>query len=1196
MSNKLRSFLIVVISIAVVMAALPLNALQVYADGECHLEVETNDSSKGTVWIENDNGDTNITSGDYQKNDVKTLHAKPSEGCILVRWVFDGTDQSTLLKTNEITSNFTLTGANHTVKAIFGTACDFSAVSNIDGAGTIEFDGDFADDKSYVNGEVTLKAVPNTGYKFVGWKTSESDSTVSTDNPYVVTVTGNSSYIACFESKTHTISFDINVPEGSNVSGEMADEVVEEGAYTITRNQFTYAGHYFTGWKIDGDDTLIPDHGNITVGESDITLRAQWHEGWNIYFNSNGGEGIMSPVGYDEKPAEYPAPDTSTFTRTGYVLYGWRLDDPNTGYIFTPGVSVITVNGDCTLYAIWAREITFHANGGTESDTHQTITVGSNSVALDANTFAAPEEGKVFLGWSRTADGTIQYQDKCVVSITGVDSTDVKDLYAQWGTTCTVKFDANDSAYYGTAGGSMSDAEVGIGFTTALPTCGFTRAGHTFAGWEDPSVTGVTVKADNSITIDSTYSGEPITLKAKWAPSTHTVTFKDEDGSLIASTTYNYGVVPTPAVPTKSPTKESVYTFDGWKDTSTENTVYKDGLPAVTSAATYQATYAASPRPYTVSVSVTDTAGGSVEASSTKNYGEEATITVDLQYGYHIEKWKITSGDTVVTKEIGDVSYTFTVEGTTEVIVEIAKNPYTVTVTSSEGGTASAPTGLVYGDEAQLSVSPSNGYRFVNWTDSAGDEVSTDPNYKFTVMSDVTLNANFTLLSYDISLSSGEHGSVSGGDTYKHSESITVTATPDKGYHFVNWTENGTEVSTDSEYTFTVTGARNLKANFEINMYTVTYKNDDGTVLQESEMPFGSTASYQHMANPTKKPTAQYTYTFAGWDNDTTLVTKDITYTAVYTSTVNKYKITFTNEDGTVLQTSEVEYGKFPVYEKDTPTKSATVDETFTFAGWDKEISKVTGETVYKATYTSKPIAKDSINYKYFTVAFVTNGGSEIVSQLVAEGGVAFKPEEPLRERYTFGGWYIDAALTKPFSFATVITSDITLYAKWIKGSPEIEATYAVVGMGSTTVDLNNAEDITVEIERSKDNDSIGSHFKGVLIDGVEVDYYNYELAEDNSSVIIRADAFDGLEAGEHTITIVYDDGTAEVELIVADGDEPVKITEEVVETETGNETPVEEPTVKPNNTALWIALAAVAGLVVIAIPIFIVIKRRGVK
>ena len=296
-----------------------------------------------------------------------------------------------------------------------------------------------------------------------------------------------------------------------------------------------------------------------------------------------------------------------------------------------------------------------------------------------------------------------------------------------------------------------------------------------------------------------------------------------------------------------------------------------------------------------------------------------------------------------------------------------------------------------------------------------------------------------------------------------------------------------------------------------------------------------------------------------------------------------------------MLQTGEIEYGKFPVYEKDTPTKAATVQETFTFAGWDKEISKVTGEAVYTATYTSKPITKDSINYKYFTVAFVTNGGSEIVSQLVAEGGVAFKPEEPLRERYSFGGWYIDEALTKPFSFATAITSDITLYAKWIKGSPDIEATYAVVGLGSTSYELGSGEDITVAVERSKDNDSIATHFKGVLIDGVEVDYYNYELAEDNSSVIIRADALEGLDAGTHTVTIVYDDGTAEVELVVADANEPTAAVEKITETEAGDTEPVNVTAEKSSNWGLWIALGIVAVVVIAAIPIFI-IKGRSLK
>ena len=448
---------------------------------------------------------------------------------------------------------------------------------------------------------------------------------------------------------------------------------------------------------------------------------------------------------------------------------------------------------------------------------------------------------------------------------------------------------------------------------------------------------------------------------------------------------------------------------------------------------------------------------------------------------------------------------------------------------------------------------------------------------------------------YNIDVEADDHGSVTGKGIYYYGESITVKAKPETGYHFVNWTIDGNVVSTNANYTFTVSGPADLKANFAINSYTVKFVNDDGTLLKEAQFVYGSTAFYHLNETPTKKPTVQYTYTFAGWDKKLGAVTDDITYTATYEATVNKYKITFKNEDGSMLQISEVEYGKLPVYEKDTPTKAATVQETFTFAGWDKEISKVTGETVYTATYTSKPITKDSINYKYFTVAFVTNGGSEIVSQLVAEGGVAFKPEEPLRERYTFGGWYIDEALTKPFSFATAITSDITLYAKWIKGSPDIEATYAVVGLGSTAFELGSGEDITVAVERSKDNDSIATHFKGVLIDGVEVAYYNYELAEDNSSVIIRADALEGLDAGTHTVTIVYDDGTAEVELVVADANEPTAAVEKITETEAGDTEPVNVTAEKTSNWGLWIALGIVAVVVIAAIPIFI-IKGRSLK
>ena len=688
-------------------------------------------------------------------------------------------------------------------------------------------------------------------------------------------------------------------------------------------------------------------------------------------------------------------------------------------------------------------------------------------------------------------------------------------------------------------------------------------------------------------------------------------------------------------------------------------------LPVVTGAATYTASYSYVNRQYNVTASVSgETAGGEVTVSGSNRYSETAIITADVYTGYHVEKWINNSVDIDNT----DSAYSFTVAGDHAVSVVLAKNPHTVTVSESVGGTAEGTASYLFGDTAEVKATAETGYYFVNWTDENGKEVSKNATYSFTVGDeDYKYKANFKIYEYEIAVSSDGHGTVSGGGTYEHFEDVTVTATESTGYHFYNWTENGSEVSRSAEYSFEVDGARNLVANFEINKYTISvtagkngsvsgnntydhgmiatvkavpdtgyhfvnwtengkevstsemysfeatssrtleanfainyytveFVNDDGTVLQSSEVPYGSNAYYQQKALPTKAPTAQFTYTFAGWDNRTTLVTDDVTYTATYSYTINKYKVTFCNEDGSVLQTGELEYGKMPVFEKDTPTKASTVEETFTFAGWDKEIVKVTGETVYTATYTSKAITKDDINYKHFTVTFNSNGGSEVVSQLVAEGGVAFKPEEPMRERYTFGGWYIDVDLTKPFSFATVITSDITLYAKWIKGSQEVEATYAVVGSGSLAWSLGSTDDLEVKVERSKENDTLASHFKGVQIDGVEIEYYNYEVGEDNT-VIIRVDALSGLATGKHTITVRFDDGKAEVELVVSDANKPAETlgtTEEPAETTSGE---IVNLTTEKNTNylGLWIALAIVAGVVICVFPIFI-IKRRSIK
>lgn len=76
-----------------------------------------------------------------------------------------------------------------------------------------------------------------------------------------------------------------------------------------------------------------------------------------------------------------------------------------------------------------------------------------------------------------------------------------------------------------------------------------------------------------------------------------------------------------------------------------------------------------------------------------------------------------------------------------------------------------------------------------------------------------------------------------------------------------------------------------------------------------------------------------------------------------------------------------------------------------------------------------------NIIYNYFDdylITFETDGGTKIEPQKVKPNDVAIKPDNPKKDGYDFAGWYLDPKFEKFFSFKTVITSDLTLYALWI--------------------------------------------------------------------------------------------------------------------------------------------------------------------
>ncbi len=157
----------------------------------------------------------------------------------------------------------------------------------------------------------------------------------------------------------------------------------------------------------------------------------------------------------------------------------------------------------------------------------------------------------------------------------------------------------------------------------------------------------------------------------------------------------------------------------------------------------------------------------------------------------------------------------------------------------------------------------------------------------------------------------------------------------------------------DAEYTQNGNYAVTVhKGSFTIReLYTLVWLNGDGSELARKTYAEGDPVPDYTGETPTKAPTAQYSYTFARWD-DGTVDGTTTTYTPIFTETLNYYTVSFVNEDGTLLQEELIGYGETPEYKGATPEKAHTAHNEYAFAGWTPEIVPVAGDATYTATYT----------------------------------------------------------------------------------------------------------------------------------------------------------------------------------------------------------------------------------------------------
>ena len=194
-----------------------------------------------------------------------------------------------------------------------------------------------------------------------------------------------------------------------------------------------------------------------------------------------------------------------------------------------------------------------------------------------------------------------------------------------------------------------------------------------------------------------------------------------------------------------------------------------------------------------------------------------------------------------------------------------------------------------------------------------------------------------------------------------------------------------------------------VKAQWEINQYTIAFDTNGGSEITPITQDYGTKITAPD--NPTRKG-----YTFKGWDKEIpeTMPAENITVKAQWK--INQYTITFDINGGSEIAPITQDYGT-EITAPDKPTRKG-----YTFKGWDKEIP----ETMPAENITVK--AQWEINQ--YTIAFDTNGGSEIAPITQDYGTEITAPDNPTRKGYTFKGWDKEIPKTMP-------AENITITARW---------------------------------------------------------------------------------------------------------------------------------------------------------------------
>ena len=522
----------------------------------------------------------------------------------------------------------------------------------------------------------------------------------------------------------------------------------------------------------------------------------------------------------------------------------------------------------------------------------------------------------------------------------------------------------------------------------------------------------------------ATFTGSMNLASSTPSTTSYTVSYNANGGTgSIESKTVTSGDSVT--LPTRGVSK-SGYILSGWTLNSVNGTVYEPGEKyKVTANATFYAKWTSSTYYAEFNANGGVFSNGSDTKYITMNTGTSYTLPGSYEvsrYGYKLVGWYPGQFSSNIVKP--GTSYDMQTWWTA---VWVEMSPYTATF-NANGGTGTVASMSGYEEEVLFlptSGFTKSGYVLSGWNLESTDGTLIDLGGYYRIGTNVTFYANWTPATYTVTFNANGGSTPVANKTVTYNGTYGDLPTPTRtGYNFAGWytsSFSGSKVTSSTQVT--ATADHTLYAHWNGKSYTVTFNANGGTVSPESKtVNYGS--SYGSLPTPTRDG-----YAFLGWytsSSDGTKITNTTYVSLALNHTLYAHwevgvVVTFNSNGGLDVPPQRIAMGDSPTYQ--TATKEGKV-----FVGWYSNSSLTTSFNFSTPVYENITLYAKWCDY---LVTFV-GGKTPIDPQYLNDGDCVKKPTlDPYRSGYKFLCWCTEPMCAKEYDFDILISSSITLYAKW---------------------------------------------------------------------------------------------------------------------------------------------------------------------